>query len=258
MGNDACVGDEPEATIGDEWGLDVEPELRARMMQRFLAPPDEGLTDHRRELRRLADAVRRTIASMVRTTAPVDELAALADEATLVAEHIERYPHGTMYEGIAEAANAGPDPHAGFDHSPFIGRSNPLAPPMQLRVDDDGTVRGTVRFDGPYEGPPGCVHGGFVAAVFDELLGAAQSSSGPPGMTGTLTIVYRSPTPLHTDLTLEGVTIRRDGRKIFTRGTLHAGEVLCAEAEGIFISIDLSRWKELKEAREADQRGDAG
>ena len=38
-----------------------------------------------------------------------------------------------------------------------------------------------------YEGPPGHVHGGLVAAMFDELLGFAQLSG---GFTGTLTIRY--------------------------------------------------------------------
>ena len=36
------------------------------------------------------------------------------------------------------------------------------------------------------------------------VLGAAQTFSGAPGMTGTLTIRYRKPTPLHTDLRFEG------------------------------------------------------
>jgi hypothetical protein len=34
---------------------------------------------------------------------------------------------------------------------------------------------------------------------------------------------------------------RVEGRKIFTSGTLHAGDDLCAEAEGLFISVDFSR-----------------
>ena len=52
---------------------------------------------------------------------------------------------------------------------------------------------GTATFGAAYEGPPGCVHGGFVAAAFDEVLGSTQSLSGEPGMTGRLTVNYRSP-----------------------------------------------------------------
>ena len=64
----------------------------------------------------------------------------------------------------------------------------------------------------PYEGPPGHVHGGFVAAAFDEVLGFVQSTTGQPGMTGTLTIRYRKPTPLDTDLRFEATVQRVEGR----------------------------------------------
>ena len=104
-----------------------------------------------------------------------------------------------------------------------------------------------MRFGSAYEGPPGCVHGGYIAGAFDELLGATQSLSGNPGMTGRLTVHYRSPTPLHTDLRMHGELEKVEGRKIFTHGSLFApetdgGERLCAEAEGLFISIDFGRF----------------
>src|SRR4029078_8634656 len=125
-----------------------------------------------------------------------------------------------------------------FDYSPLIGLSNPLAPPIELEVDGK-TVHGGVRFGAAYEGPPGHVHGGFVAAAFDEVLGFVQSTSGQPGMTGTLTIRYRTPTPLHTDPRCEAAVQRGGGRKIFAEGLLYAGDVMTAEAEGLFISVDV-------------------
>ena len=39
-----------------------------------------------------------------------------------------------------------------FEHSPLIGRANPLAPPMRL-LDIDGVVHGQVTFGSAYEGP---------------------------------------------------------------------------------------------------------
>lgn len=81
-----------------------------------------------------------------------------------------------------------------MDRSPFMGLMNPLAPPMSARLDPDdgewGSVLCAVTFTEPFEGPPGHVHGGFLAGVFDEILGQAQSLSGRPGMTGSC----RSPT----------------------------------------------------------------
>jgi acyl-coenzyme A thioesterase PaaI-like protein len=131
----------------------------------------------------------------------------------------------------------------------MFGRANPLAPPIDLAL-GDGVMYGSATFGAAYEGPPGCVHGGYVAAAFDEVLGAAQSLGGRPGMTGRLTVHYRSPTPLKTALHFEGRVDRVEGRKTFTVGTVHAGDRLCAEAEGLFIAIDFAKMVELRQLRE--------
>jgi len=132
------------------------------------------------------------------------------------------------------------------DDSPFIGLANPLSPPVRLDYNDDLTkVVGEVTFGSAYEGPPGCVHGGYVAAVFDELLGATQSLSGAQGMTAHLDVDYRSPTPLGAQLRLEGWLDRRDGRKIYARGAMYVGDTLTAEAEGLFIAFDHEKFRAL-------------
>jgi acyl-coenzyme A thioesterase PaaI-like protein len=143
------------------------------------------------------------------------------------------------------------DPEAGapFDHSPFIGLANPLSPPLHFEYRGD-RLYGTVTFGSAYEGPPGCVHGGYVAAAFDELLGAAQSMSGTQGMTARLEVNYRNPTPLGEPLHMEGWVDRRDGRKIFVKGTLSTEANLTADAEGLFLSLDPQRFEALIVERE--------
>jgi acyl-coenzyme A thioesterase PaaI-like protein len=142
-----------------------------------------------------------------------------------------------------------------MDRSPFMGLMNPLAPPMVASLDqahgEFGAVVGKVTFREPHEGPPGHVHGGFLAAVFDEILGQAQSLSGRPGMTGKLSISYRSPSPLYTELTVRGWIDRIDGRKIFTKGTLHNGDTLCCESEGLFISMPVEHMHLLRKGRDS-------
>ncbi|CAN5618160.1 PaaI family thioesterase [soil metagenome] len=205
----------------------------------------------RREMRRLAAAARLVIDRLVATSAPVEVIARAADRLEEASEELAGYPQGRVYEGFAESANAG-DPRAFFDHSPIIGASKPLAPPVRLDVvdaEDGPTVVGHVRFGAAYEGPPGAVHGGYVAAAFDEVLGMAQSLGGSPGMTGTLTIRYRRPTPLHTELRFEGRLERQEGRKLFTQGRLLDGDALCAEAEGLFITVDFARIAEMTAKR---------
>ncbi len=201
------------------------------------------------ERRRLATAMRRVIELLVRSDAPEAELRVAADRLEDYARHLEGHPRNVRYEGFAEASPSG-DVRAFFDQSPLIGRANPLAPPLQLEADEAAQrVYGRVRFGSAYEGAPGCVHGGWVAAAFDEALGYAQSLSASPGMTGTLTVRYRNPTPLHTDLAFECWVDGVEGRKVFAGGTLHAGDLLCAEAEGIFVSLQPGRFERLLEAR---------
>lgn len=186
--------------------------------------------------RRLAEAMRLVIERLVPSSAPTEELATAADALERYAEAIKDHPRLRDPRLIGESANAG-DVGAFFDQSPLIGLANPLAPPLTIGRKDESRAHATGVFGSAYEGPPGCVHGGFVAAAFDEVLGYVQSLSGQPGMTGTLTVKYRSPTPLHTALLFEAELVRVEGRKIFTRAELFAEGVLCAEAEGIFISF---------------------
>jgi acyl-coenzyme A thioesterase PaaI-like protein len=204
--------------------------------------------------RRLAAAMRRVIERLTTSDAPEEELARAAERLEDYAEHLAGHPRRGRYEGSAEAvlAGAAEDPAGGghFDYSPLIGRSNPLAPPIVLRS-EEGRVIAEVTFGSAYEGAPGCVHGGCVAAAFDEVLGYAETFTDAPGMTGTLTVVYRSPTPLHTPLRFEACVERVEGRKIFCRSTLHAGDRLCAEADAIFVSVKPGLYARLLRERDA-------
>jgi acyl-coenzyme A thioesterase PaaI-like protein len=131
---------------------------------------------------------------------------------------------------------------------------NPLSMPMEMGRDETvgefGAITGNVVFTEPYEGPPGHCHGGFIAAAFDEVLGMAQSLTGRPGMTGKLAITYRSPMPLHTTINFRGWVERIDGRKIFTKGTAHNGDTLCAEAEVLFLSMPPEMMDLLRKGRD--------
>lgn len=200
------------------------------------------------EKRRLADAMRLVIERLVSSDAPEDELRVAADALERYAEQLKTHARLKRMTGHAESANAG-DVGAFFDQSPLIGLANPLAPPITIGKTGPTTAAATVTFGSAYEGPPGSVHGGFVAAAFDEVLGFVQSLSGKGGFTGTLTVRYRAPTPLHTELRFEAEMKGVERRKIFAEGKLFAGDLLCAEAEGIFISVDDTRWADLEKKR---------
>lgn len=127
-------------------------------------------------------------------------------------------------------------PYVHIEMNPLCGNGNPIAPPVNSWL-KDGEAYGRANMGWQYEGPPGCVHGGFIAAVFDDFLGMAQRLTDSPGMTGTLTVRYRKPTPLNTDLELHGYVKSSEGRKNVLVGTMHANGVLTAECEGLFIGF---------------------
>ncbi len=201
--------------------------------------------------RRTADAVRRLILRLSATSASIDELDAIASAVDAVTATVTE---GSLHDGIVAgdfsviSATAIRQSHRLRERSPFIGMANPVSPPMHVVFAGDA-IEATVTLGSLYEGPPGCVHGGFVAALFDEVLGAAQVYSGRAGMTGRLTVHYRSPTPLNEQLHLAARLVKVEGRKIFCTATLHAGDRLCAEAEGLFVTIDLERVRAMLEAQ---------
>ena len=230
-------GVNPFGVGGGQW---TEAELRA-------------VTPAQKSARAAADAVRRMIRALETTTASADELDALVEVLDSITAGIKTDLDRSTDEGDTGLSIR--QAHRLRERSPFIGRANPVALPLVMEF-LDGRIEAKVEFGTLYEGPPGCLHGGYIAGIFDEVLGAAQTFSGQAGMTGRLTIHYRSPTPLDTELTLRAELVSVSGRKILCKGTLWAGERLCAEAEGLFIAFSPEHVAELMAIAEA--AADAG
>ena len=121
-------------------------------------------------------------------------------------------------------------------YSPVSGRHNAIAPDIRLWKEGD-EVLGEAFFSPTYAGPPDSVHGGIIAAVFDEVLSMANVITGKAGFTGTLTIKYHRKTPLNTPIELWGVNLRQEGRKQISRGEMRVNGEVTASAEGLFIGM---------------------
>ncbi len=196
----------------------------------------------------LAAATRTIIDELMRSTADDAEFEQASALVVQAAELLRGQAHDRTYVGVAEGSLA--DSQENFiSFSPFIGELNPLAPPISVRFDDQNNVIATCTYGAAYEGPPGCLHGGFIAAGFDEVLGFAQAFSGHPGMTGNLNISYRSPTPLFKEVRFVGRLDHVEGRKIYASATLSVGDRLCAQAEGLFISLKPSVFEKMMAER---------
>lgn len=121
-----------------------------------------------------------------------------------------------------------------FERSPFSGRCNALATPLQVSFVGN-ELRAHATYGEAYEGPPGTVHGGHVMAAFDDLLGVAQAASGQAGFTGTLSVRMVARTPLRRRIDYEAGAGSVSGRKVTAWGRSYCDGELLAEATGIFV-----------------------
>jgi hypothetical protein len=185
------------------------------------------------ERARLAEAVRRAIdVVMTVEDATVEQMVAAAESIETATAALAG-PRLVDSDGLRRTSR---DRNHGdyLPRSPIVGESSPLAPPIAWEWQPPNII-GRVVFGAAYEGPPSYVHGGVIALAFDEMLGMANIASGHPGMTGTLTVRYRRPTPLYREVVFDAWVVKVEGRRISTIGTLSCDGVLCAECEGLFI-----------------------
>jgi acyl-coenzyme A thioesterase PaaI-like protein len=104
---------------------------------------------------------------------------------------------------------------------------------------------------GPYsEGPPEAVHGGAIAAVLDEAMGAVCWMNGHPVVGARITINYLHLTPLGFSGQVESWIERIEGRKIFLRSRLSDGNgKVHAEGDALFIKLQPEMQAQLDAAR---------
>jgi len=144
-------------------------------------------------------------------------------------------------------AQAASDGRVYLDHSRDIGAFNPCFPTYEIRVDGD-RASGTVRFPIAYEGPPGLVHGGFLAVFFDSIIQHHNCDVGVAGKTTSLTVNYKRPTPLLSELEFE-VERAVDGRRITSTARLVADGVVLCDAQMSAVAGSLDKLPEVSPRR---------
>ncbi|TVR27513.1 MAG: PaaI family thioesterase [Ilumatobacter sp.] len=196
----------------------------------------ESIDEAYRSHLRLTDALRRVVEANAGVRLPAagaEDLVAMADA---LAERLEALAGDGRYH-VADGPDAFLDePGRAMAINPIIGHCSPIAPPVEMSL-RGGQVRGTTRLGQAYVGPPGRVHGGWVCALLDQVLGFACVADGNPSFTASITVHLRKATPLNTDLELTGRVTDVSGRRVTAWGAIHADGELTAEAEGLFVRI---------------------
>lgn len=130
---------------------------------------------------------------------------------------------------------------------PLATATSGVYPPLHLDFTDTGLVA-RIRFGPAWEGPPGLVHGGFLAACFDIVLSALAHRRLGTSVTRSLRVRYLKPTFLESSLRFE---VEADpepvGRLLDLRATLFSEDRVTMRASAQFATLDPARF--------ADRRG---
>jgi uncharacterized protein (TIGR00369 family) len=133
----------------------------------------------------------------------------------------------------------------------LCGMQNPVGLKLAFYEDPDAEqVRTEFTIPDEYQGYPGIVHGGIVAAILDEIAGrAVMIEGGDENLMATLrlTIRYRRPTPTQTPLTAIGQVKRMSRTKARVIGEIHLpDDTVTAECEAILANVPeefQARWE---------------
>lgn len=125
---------------------------------------------------------------------------------------------------------------ANFHGSRFGKASPPEGFGLHLELQADQSVRAKLSFASEKEGPPNHVHGGALATVLDEAMGAVVVYAGRLSLTLTLNYTFLAPTPLHTEITVSAFVEKIEGNRTFTRSQIILPDgTVSVEGTGIFV-----------------------
>ena len=184
--------------------------------------------------RRVASAVKQLTETLVTSSPTIEQMQGIAEQLEATAEEFSHTPRIFGRLGWIETGEHGNFGQVSHELNALAGLSNPLAPPVKNWV-EDGVPRGSCCCGWAYEGPPGSVHGGYVAAIFDQFLGFAQAIGGRPGMTAYLNVTYHQRTPLNTRLEMTAEMLSQEGRKTKMRAEMSAEGQVTATCEALFV-----------------------
>lgn len=184
--------------------------------------------------RRVSNAISKLTEVLVTSSPSIAEMNRIAGQLETTAEEFAQTPRIFGRLGWIESGEHGSFGQVSHELNPLAGLSNPLAPPVNTWLEGN-IARGSCSCGWAYEGPPGSVHGGYVAAIFDQFLGMAQTLGKGPGMTAYLHVNYHNRTPLNTRLELEARLLQREGRKTLMEAEIMADGIKTASCEALFV-----------------------
>lgn len=134
--------------------------------------------------------------------------------------------------------------HGAQNHCFGCGLANPVGLRLEFShsAESVGGVVCQATISDQYEGPPGYLHGGIIAALLDEAMSKANRAQGVTAMTRQMQVEYLRPVPSGSAIRIAGRVTRSDGRKHWTEARIENSDgVTLAQATGLFIAIRAER-----------------
>lgn len=125
-------------------------------------------------------------------------------------------------------------------HCFVCGKENPYGLKLEFFETSPGEVEVDITVPEQYQGYPGVVHGGIVAAMLDEVTGRAHMDGDPPRFmfTARLEIHYRKNVPIGQPLHIVGRAGKSRERTAMASGQIFGpdGDLL-VEAEALLVNV---------------------
>ena len=182
----------------------------------------------------LSDATRRLMLAVATTAVGTADMRAAVGALDRLGEQLSTRTRGRALRAPFDGPSRTRD--QGADASWRVFATNPQVLPLDIHFDGDGATARTTA-DALYEGPPGIVHGGFLAHLLDTLLGTLVQAKGLRGHTASLELRYRAPTPLDQPLDLHARIVETRGRRTIAEGWIEHDGQRTVEATGTFVDV---------------------
>jgi uncharacterized protein (TIGR00369 family) len=131
-------------------------------------------------------------------------------------------------------------PQPNSNHCFVCGLSNPFGLRLRFFDTEPGVVSSVVTLPEQYQGYPGVVHGGIIAAMLDEAAGRSHMVGAQPRFmyTARLEVRYRKNVPIGQPLMLVGRVGKSKRRTATATSAIYDDEQnLLAEADAVLVDI---------------------
>ena len=136
---------------------------------------------------------------------------------------------------------------AHYVHCFGCGTEHPTGLHLKVWAGEGVDVRAVLTVTEAHQGAPGLMHGGVLAAAFDEALGFIMWMIGQVAVTGRLETDFLRPVPVGSELHIAARCDGVSGRKVYVSAEGKIGSPTgraVARARALFVAVDVEHFVE--------------